>query len=261
VTILLLGPLTYLSVRFVREANIARELAAQRTEIEKIIKEVITQSTDAELVEWERTDDNNAIRLNITIRTPNSLYYHQTVELRNEIAARLIYENLIQSNTEVQLIINQIIVAQLDPQIPPTLTPTPTVTPSPTRGPSPTPTRTSTPTTTQTPLPTETHTPTITATATSTPTETPTQYPGYIQGQIMPGLRLRQFPGGPVIATLREGAPITVLYGVEILNGLVWIEVRDVEGRLGWIPQIYVLTPTATLTPTNSLTLTATDSP
>jgi len=261
VTILLLGPLTYISVQFVREASIARELVAQRSLFEEIIAEEISQVTDAELVEWNRMDDENVIRLNITIRTPNSLYYRQTVELRNEIAARLNDENLIKSDTEVQLIINQIIVAQLDPQIPPTLTHTPTVTASPTRGPSPTPTRTSTPTATQTPLPTDTHTPTVTATATSTPTETPTQYPGYIQGLIFPGLRLRQFPGGPVIATLREGAPITVLYGVEIVNGLVWVEVRDAEGRLGWIPQVYVLTTTPTLTPTNSLTLTAINSP
>jgi SH3-like domain-containing protein len=74
---------------------------------------------------------------------------------------------------------------------------------------------------------------------------------------MFPGLRLRQYPGGPIIATLKEGTPVTVLYGVETLNGLVWIEVQDSEGRMGWIPQIYVLTATPTLTPTFPPTETA----
>lgn len=256
VTTLLLGPLTYISVQFVRDATVVREQAAQRSLFEIIISEEVSQVNSAELVEWTRTDEENIINLDITIRTPNSLYYLQTVELRNAISARLIDENLIKPDTEVQLIINQIIVAQLDPQIPPTLTHTPTVTASPTRGPSPTPTRTTTPTPTQTPTPTDTHTPTLTATSTSTPTATPTPYTGYVEGLLFPGLRLRQVPGGPVIATLHEGTPLTVLYGMEVVNGLVWIEVQDNEGRTGWIPQIYVLTTTPTATHTATPTKT-----
>jgi hypothetical protein len=263
VTTLLLGPLTYISVQFVRDATVVREQTAQRSLFEIIISEEVSQVNNAELVEWTRTDEENIINLDITIRTPNSLYYLQTVELRNAISARLIDENLIKRDTEVQLIINQIIVAQLDPQIPPTLTHTPTVTASPTRGPSPTPTRTATPTPTQTPTPTDTHTPTLTATSTSTPTATPTPYTGYVEGLLFPGLRLRQVPGGPIIATLHEGTPLTVLYGMEVVNGLVWIEVQDNEGRTGWIPQIYVLTttPTATHTATRTDTPTKTTAP
>ena len=34
------------------------------------------------------------------------------------------------------------------------------------------------------------------------------------------------------------------------MDGLVWVEVQDEEGRVGWIPQIYVLQ--ITLTPTNT---------
>ena len=68
-------------------------------------------------------------------------------------------------------------------------------------------------------------------------------------------MRLRQYPDGPVIATLFEGDTLTVLYGEEIVNGLVWIEVQDKGGRIGWIPQIYVLTPTPTLS------FTATETP
>jgi len=71
-----------------------------------------------------------------------------------------------------------------------------------------------------------------------------------LEGLLFPGLRLRQSPNGPVIATLHEGDPLTVLYGMEIVNGLVWVEVEDPDGRVGWIPQIYVLTPTVTGTAT-----------
>jgi len=252
VTALLLGPLSFLSVQFVREANAAREQAAQRSLIESIIAEEVSQINSSELVEWKWTDHDNIINIDITIRTPSSLYHHQTLELRNAVAARLNDENLIKPDNEVQLIINQIIYAQLDPQVPPTLTHTPTVTASPTRGPSPTPTHTSTALPTSTPPPTETHTPSATPTSTSTPTDTPTPYPGYLGGLVFPGLRLRQFPNGPVIATYYQGTSLTVLYGLEIVDGLVWIEVQDAEGRIGWIPQIYVLTSTPT--PTNTAT-------
>ena len=58
------------------------------------------------------------------------------------------------------------------------------------------------------------------------------------------------------LGTLRQGDQLVVLYGLEIVNGLVWIEVQDDEGRVGWIPQIYVLTLTPTATDTPTLTLT-----
>jgi hypothetical protein len=47
-----------------------------------------------------------------------------------------------------------------------------------------------------------------------------------------------------------------VLYGEEVVDGLVWVEVQDEEGRKGWIPQIYILkvtlTPTSTIEPTGT---------
>lgn len=262
VTAMLLGPLTYLSVQFVREAAAARELSAQRESVERIIAEEVATINNAELVEWIRTDEDNIVNLNITIRTPSSLFHSQTVELRNAIASRLNDENLIEPDTEVQLIINQVIVAQLDPQIPPTLTHTPTLTSSPTRGPSPTATHTATATPTDTSTPTITYSPTATATDTATPTATSTPYPAYLSGfALPPGSRLRQYPNGPVIGTLYEGDPLTVLYGQEIVNGLVWIEVMDKEGRVGWIPQIYVLTLVPSPTSTASMTPAATATP
>ena len=61
---------------------------------------------------------------------------------------------------------------------------------------------------------------------------------------------LRQFPEGPVIGFLREGDPLIVLYGSRLVNGIQWVEVQDAEGRVGWLPEVYLaivtLTPTAT---------------
>jgi hypothetical protein len=63
-------------------------------------------------------------------------------------------------------------------------------------------------------------------------------------------MELRQFPNGPVIGYLSYREPVIVLYGVEIENGIVWTEVADQDGRVGWIPQIYILTMTPTATST-----------
>jgi hypothetical protein len=62
----------------------------------------------------------------------------------------------------------------------------------------------------------------------------------------LPALQLYQSPGGPVIGQLLPGQSLTVLYGRQVYNGLVWFEVRDSDGRIGWIPEIYLkqVTPT-----------------
>jgi hypothetical protein len=66
-------------------------------------------------------------------------------------------------------------------------------------------------------------------------------------------LDLLQIPGGPSIGRLRSGDYITVLYGIEVFDGLIWLEIMDKDGRIGWIPQINLsvvtLTPTVTETP------------
>ena len=139
----------------------------------------------------------------------------------------------------------------------------PTFTPTATPGPSLTPT--------PSPIPTQTHTPTVTPSLTPTitpsytpspiPTATPTPSLARVANTQGRGVHVRQSPGGPVIATLREGDPLTVLYGQEIVDGFVWVEVRDSEGRLGWMPQAYLLVVTLTPTPTLSPTRTATPGP
>jgi len=64
-------------------------------------------------------------------------------------------------------------------------------------------------------------------------------------------LDLLQQPDGPSTGKLRQGDPLIVMYGEKVFNGLVWIEVIDQDGRIGWLPQINltVVTPTATSTP------------
>jgi uncharacterized hydrophobic protein (TIGR00271 family) len=274
VTALMLGPLTYLSVQFVQDAVQIREDQDRLEQTERIIREEVAQVTDGELVDWTQSVEDNILNIEIIIRTTRALIHREATELQDEIGLRLSEAGLISEDQEVRLIINQIFAHQLDPEVPPTPTPTATFTHTPTLGPSPTATATSTPqptstnTPTETPLPTET--PTSTATFTSTPTSTPTTtpFPGLVTRVTMPGMEIRQWPAGPVISTLRVGEILIVLHGIEIVDGLVWIEVQDEEGRTGWIPQIYVLTltPTSTRTPSSTPTqetirLTATPTP
>jgi uncharacterized hydrophobic protein (TIGR00271 family) len=254
VTALMLGPLTYLSVQFVQDAVENREDLDRIEQADRIVREEVKRVTDSELVEWDQSVEDNVLKLELIVRTTHALTHREATELRDSISLRLSEAGLISENQEVQLIINQIFAQQLDPEVPPTPTPTSTLTSTPTLGPSPTatatftprPTFTATPTITYTPTETPTNTATNTPTATATPTTTP--YPGYVTRVTFPGMELHQGPSGPVIARLRVGDELTVLHGLEIADGLVWIEVQDDDGRVGWIPQVYVLTLTPTMT-------------
>jgi hypothetical protein len=42
---------------------------------------------------------------------------------------------------------------------------------------------------------------------------------------------------------------VTVLYGYEIVNGMVWVEIIDEEGRQGWVPEMYLIIHLPTDTP------------
>jgi hypothetical protein len=93
--------------------------------------------------------------LRLTLHTSRSLYWQEIVSLQEAIASGL--------NRKVSLKVEQVLFRELDPMVPPTLTPT--LTP----GPSATPTSTRTPLPTSTPTPTQTPEPTFTPTSTSTP--------------------------------------------------------------------------------------------
>lgn len=226
-TLALLIPLTWLSVRFFRDA-------ADNRLIEDVVKLEVA-GYDAELADFNVLNQDNTLHITLTIRTSKPLLYEDVNQLQKDIALRL--------QKPVSIVVNQIFASRLDPLIPPTLTITPTFTSTPTPV-------TSTPTPTYTP----TSTPTVTPSKTPVP-PTPTATPSVARVTNTNGrsLDLVQSPGGPSIGKLRNGDYITVLYGNEVFEGLVWLEVMDKDGRIGWIPQINLsvvtLTPTVTATP------------
>jgi uncharacterized hydrophobic protein (TIGR00271 family) len=234
-TVTLMVPLTYVSVNFVQEATESRQ-------IEDVVQEEVERILDAELVDLSVDRDGEVLSLDITLRTSRPLYYQDSVNIHDAIAGRL--------QEPIELVINSVLVSQLDPKIPPTFTPTPTI------GPSPTATRTATPTRTATATATQTPTNTQTPTATNTSTNTPTPSVALVAQTLGRGLRLRQYPEGPIIGTMREGEPLVVLYGIQTVNGLVWIEVIDKDGRIGWVPQMFTVIVTVTPTPTSTPTRT-----
>jgi uncharacterized hydrophobic protein (TIGR00271 family) len=231
-------PLSVISIDFVQRANENRYLEA-------VVRDEVNRINRADLVEMNATTTAGELHLDLTVRTIMPLRYEDSVALQKAIADRL--------QRPVSVTINLVIAARLDPLVPPTFTLTPTFTPTATPGPSQTPTPS--PTLTATPNPTHTPSltpsPTFTLTPTFTPTSTPTPAPGMVSRFTLPSLELRQRPAGPVIGVLRPGQPLEVLAGMEIVDGLVWVEVRDSEGREGWVPQVYILLITATPSPTS----------
>ncbi len=234
-TVLLLIPLTFFSLKFFRQASENR-----------LIYEVIAAEVDrlpsAELVSWKAERNGTDLNMAITLRTGSSLRYEQVVALQKAIVEGL--------NQPVSLKVSQVIAENLDPLIPPTATVTPSPTSTTTPGPSPT--ATFTPTFTPTTTATSTHTPT--STATQVPTSTPAE--GIIVRYALPEMKIYQSPGGPGIGTLRAGQKITALNHQVIVNGLTWIEIVDQDGRVGWIPEIFmqVITPLPIVTSTVTMT-------
>lgn len=222
---LLLIPLTFYSFRFFEEASYNRQ-------IREIITDRVTSINGSELDEMSLQRSAEGLEIVLTIRTNRLLRYDQVVALQESLVNEL--------NQPVSLKVNQVFAERLDPLQPPTATPTPSLTFTLTMGPSPTPTSTITPT--------KTPTATSTSTATSTPSATPTatSLPQQVQvGPVtIPPLRIYQQPGGPVIGYIESGKPIYRLYQTQIHQGLVWVQVRDSENRIGWIPEIYLRSPT-----------------
>ncbi len=224
--LILLAPLGWQSYRFVQEASFTRE-------IEQVVREEV-ENFGAELasLSWQERSDEVLV-MEITVLVSNPLRYSNSVELQNAIARRL--------QRTVQLKISQVYAAQLDPLIPPTLTPTLRVSPTPTL----------TPTRTPTPVITSTYTPTPTYTSTPTPTMTftPTPQTAMISADEY-RVEILAFPNGPAIGFIYRNQPFQVLYGEQIVDGWVWIEIEDQEGRVGWIPQYQSQIITETPTPT-----------
>jgi hypothetical protein len=70
----------------------------------------------------------------------------------------------------------------------------------------------------------------------------------------LPPLQLYQIPGGPVIGTIRLNQPLEIFDQRQVYKGLTWIYIADADGRLGWIPEVYLQVYTPTSTPTPSTT-------
>lgn len=213
--VLLLIPLTFFSVKLFREA-------ADNRMINQVVSLEVGKLPGARLLDINTVREENNLAIVITIRTRKAINYDAVVKLQENIVAAL--------DRPISLKIEQVIAEELDPMIPPT------------------PTRTATPTHTATPGPSPTATPLPTNTPTPTATTTPTPASALLWINKLPPLEMVQIPGGPVIGTLKEGQLMQVLYGKQLFNGITWIEIMDEDGRIGWIPEIYIHTPTPTAT-------------
>lgn len=217
--LVLLVPLSIYSYRFVNEAN-------ENRTINNVVGAEVSRINGAELVDLAVQHTADGVNMDIVIRTTTPLRYEQVIELQKAIVDKL--------QMSVSLKVNQVFTERLDPLVPPTFTPTPTPTSTSTPGPS----------------PTTTLIPTATATFTPSPTLTPT--PRLVKAiyATLPQMKLCQIPAGPVIGQISAGQTLTLLYGREEVGGVIWVQVVDAEGRLGWIPEAYLtdITPTPTQT-------------
>jgi len=131
----------------------------------------------------------------------------------------------------------------------PAATRTPTSTGSPTLGPG-------TPSATVTARPSSTQRPTMTvapsrtplpptATPSQRPTATATIYPYGVDAlatillpsNITTGVLRATAPDGPVVAFVHTGDPVEVLTGLQMIQGIIWRQVRLANGDQGWIQQ------------------------
>ncbi len=230
----LLVPLGLQSYQFVQQAT-------RTGQINQVVRDKVAEVTGSELEDFSyRQLEGNTLEMDLTVRVINPISFADSVALQEAIAVAL--------QQPVQLKIDQVFAARLDPLSPPTATPTvtpgPTLTYTVTRVPA---TRTYTPS----PTPTETPTPTLTL----TPTSTSTPALAVVSKAYGQTVAIRQAPNGPAIGYVPQGTQLTVLYGYEIVDGWVWIEVVDPAGRQGWVPQFYtsVITLTPTETPEDTL--------
>lgn len=232
---ILVAPLGYVSASFVRQG--AEDLRIQQTVAQ------LALNYRAELISLgvERGEEN--LHLEITLRSDRTFRLEQVRALQEELATQL--------QRPLSIAVSVIPSARLDPLIPPTFTSTWT--------PGPTPTSTFTPTPSRTPSPS----PTTTATASLTPTESPTPTPArlILEAAAAPGLVLRDAPFGDVVAQLWFNTEVVLLPGRLIDGGLVWINVMDPRGQIGWIPESFARVITLTPTPSATPTPTATASP
>ncbi|MCE7858942.1 MAG: DUF389 domain-containing protein [Chloroflexi bacterium CFX2] len=210
-TLTLLIPLSYYSVKFFNEAN-------ENRSIQEIISNEVGRVNGSELIDLDVQRIGDGLDMVITVRTSIPLKYEQVTELQKSIATSL--------QQPVTLKVNQVLAEQFDPLIPPTFTSTAQFTSTPTLIPS----------------------ATVAYASLPTGTSTITSTPGLVQvaNGTLPPLSLYQAPGGPVIGQIRRGQMLYLLDERQEFNGIIWLKVMDHEGRVGWIPELYLYPITAT---------------
>jgi hypothetical protein len=252
-------PLALLSSQVVRQAIFHEELSqAIQAEVATMNLDGVERLGRVELDDWLQLDsESETVRLHLWLRSPWAISYREVVELQEGLASRL--------GRSVELQLSVIPTTHLHAMAPPTPSNTPTATPSPTDTATPlpgttetftpTPTATSTwtpsptPSITPTPSPTPSHTPTPTFTPTPsdtpTPTATPTATPAlaWVGGTGGEGVWMYLEPGlgETKITAWRDGTVLTIAGGPVDANGYTWIQVIDPQGRLGWIPERYLV--------------------
>ena len=225
---LLLIPLTILGMRLVSQAQEIRL-------INQIVEVEIMNLSQADLSELNISQTEFGLQLDITISSNMPPNHDQIINLQEILVSEL--------DQPVSLIVTHIRADTFDPLLPPTKTPTSTIGPSPTS--------TVTPSQTATVLPTQTAT--LTPTATVIP-PTPTPKIAIVVRTALPPYEIVQEPGGPVIGTVRINDTLYDLNKTMIYKGVIWVNVMDTEGRIGWFPQNMLAypTPTAIITKSSS---------
>lgn len=218
-------PLVILSVNSIQEAALAKNI--QDTALQYLeanlkdpllvdLKYAIVDPTNSE--QASSTKKERILSINITVRSSQNISHQTVVNLQSELATKL------ERPVALQLI--AVPFTKLDPLIPPTATYTPTPGPSPTATMTPTPTSSPTPTATITTTPTET----------ATPTSTITPILAAIIGTDGKGIYMRDEPNGKITFILPEGALVQLTGNRSTTHITLWIEVKDLLGRTGWLP-------------------------
>ncbi len=204
-------PLVLLTLRLVDQARYNKL-------VQDTVAAEIATLPDAQLLDVNLDQVGTVLHIKVTILTTRPPVYKEVVSLQEEFALQL------DQPVALQLVV--VPGTRLDPLVPPTRTPTLTSTP------------TGLPTVTNTP--TATLRPTRTQTPTPTSTFTPTAVLAYIANTGGKGVFVYDSPQGKIITSLAEGWPIQILYRREIVKGYEWLEIRQLDGKVGWVPAIYV---------------------
>ncbi len=223
--------------------------AAYEANMRALVEDKVTEVTGGRVVSPEDliivgdiTNQTAPLVMDLTVRSTQSIPYLQVKELQDAISIGL--------QREVGLTMTVIRVTNLNPEVPPTFTPTPTAINTSTPGPTPTNTLTATatplPTNTPTAVPSDTSTPLPTETPMIVPTDTavPTPTPRTAVINSPYGLNLRAEPGtdGTILAFLAPDTVVVLLNGQKTADNLTWQQI-EAEGQTGWVSDQFLAIP------------------